>query len=179
MRQIRGDALRKTKRSPDVKSKRQKELWQDPEYRKRITEACKKQFMNAEDRIRHSKLMIKCFEDRRWMGSVKYYDGPQYCEKWTPELRERVRAWFGYRCVECGISQNGRKLSVHHVWYNKKSCCDDSPRSLVALCNSCHSKTSNVRSDKRKELSQHFQDIIDTDYDGRCWYTPDEMLALK
>jgi hypothetical protein len=178
-RKIRGDALKKSRPSPDEMSRRFKVLWEDPEYRKKITERARELWSDPEYRKNHSKLMKKCFEDRRWMGSVKYYDGPQYCEKWTPELRERVRAWFGYKCVECGTPQNGQKLSVHHVWYNKKLCCDDSPRFLVALCNTCHSKTSNVRKDKRNELSQHFQDIIDNDYDGRCWYTREEMLAFK
>jgi hypothetical protein len=179
MRQIKGDALRKTRGSPEDASKRQKKLWENPEYRKKITEACRRQFDDPEKRAGHSKLVKKCFEDRQWMGSVKYYDGPQYCEKWTPELRERVRAWFGYRCVECGTPQNGKKLSIHHVWFNKKLCCDDSPRSLVALCASCHSKTSNLPGSKRNESSRHFQDIIDIDYDGRCWYMRDEMPALK
>jgi hypothetical protein len=127
MRQIKGNALNKARGSPEDASRRQKKLWESPEYRKKVTEACKKQFDGPEKRANHSKLMVKCFEDRQWMGSVKYYDGPQYCEKYTPELRERVRAWFGYMCIECGTPQNGKRLSVHHVWYNKKLCCDNSP----------------------------------------------------
>lgn len=108
-----------------------------------------------------------------WYGSVKYYDyiGPQYCEKWTPELRERVRAFFGYKCVECGEPQNGKKLDVHHVYYNKKACCDDTPRALVALCHSCHTKTT---AGNRSYWIEHFQEIIDTEYDGRCWLTKEE-----
>ena len=113
-----------------------------------------------------------------WYGNVRYHEGPTYCEKWTPELRERVRAFFGYRCVECGTPQNGTKLPVHHVWYNKKLCCDDTPRSLVPLCHSCHSKTSVANKEKRKWWSHHFQNILDTYYDGRCWLSKEEMCLV-
>lgn len=110
-----------------------------------------------------------------WYGNVRYYEGPQYCEKWTANLRERVRAFFGYCCVECGTPQNGRKLAVHHVWYNKKLCCDDTPRSLVPLCPSCHSLTS---AGDREQWSRHFQDIIDQFYGGKCWLSKEEYAAL-
>lgn len=109
-----------------------------------------------------------------WYGAVRYFDGPQYCEKWNEDLRERVRAFFGYRCVECGAPQNGRKLAVHHVWYNKKACCDDTPRSLVPLCISCHIKSNS----NREYWSEHFQKIIDTKHDGICWLTSTKKAGL-
>jgi len=111
-----------------------------------------------------------------WYGNVRYYDGPQYCEKWTPELRQRVRAFFGYRCVECGAPQGKRLLHVHHVWYNKKTCCDNSPRSLVSLCGKCHIKTT---TGNRAYWSTHFQEMIDVNYNGKCWFTKDEMKELE
>lgn len=109
-----------------------------------------------------------------WYGNVRYYDGPQYCEKWTESLRERVRAYFGNTCLLCGTPQNGRKLVVHHVWYNKKTCCDDSPRSLVPLCQSCHAETNF----NREYWSEYFQHIIDTYYDGKCWLSREEYATL-
>jgi hypothetical protein len=111
-----------------------------------------------------------------WYGNVRYYDGPQYCEKFNENLKERVRAFFGYRCVECGILQNGKKLDVHHVWYNKKACCDNTPRSLVALCHKCHSKST---TGDRTYWSNHFQEMIDLNYNGKCWFTKDEMNELQ
>lgn len=109
-----------------------------------------------------------------WYGNVKYYDTPQYCEKWTSNLRERVRAFFNYQCAECGTLQNGTKLHIHHVWYNKKLCCDDTPRSLVPLCASCHGKTHN----DREYWSNHFQEMIDLYYGGKCWLTKEEYKSL-
>jgi hypothetical protein len=138
-----------------------------------------KNWFSFSERQNQSKRTKKSYIDKQWMGSVKYYDGPQYCEKWTPELRERVRAWFGHCCVECGAPQNGTKLHVHHVWYNKKLCCDDTPRSLVCLCQSCHGKTSAAKGKERDKFSIHFQEIIDTYYEGRCWMTREEMKEFK
>jgi hypothetical protein len=111
-----------------------------------------------------------------WYGNVRYYDGPQYCEKFNENLKERVRAFFGYRCVECGAPQSGRKLHVHHVHYNKKMCCDGTPRSLVPLCHKCHSKTT---AGDRAYWSSHFQEMIDMYYGGRCWLTIDEMMNTQ
>jgi hypothetical protein len=106
-----------------------------------------------------------------WYGNVDYYTRPRYCELWTKKLRERVRAFFNYRCVECGTKQTRkRKLSVHHVNYNKKTCCDGSPRLLVALCTKCHSKT-NIN---RTFWSNHFTNIINISFGGKCYMSEEE-----
>jgi len=104
-----------------------------------------------------------------WYGNVTYR--PTYCELWTPDLRERTRAFFNYRCVECGKPQNGKKLCVHHVHYNKKTCCDGSPRDLVALCVSCHSATNT----HRDYWEKHFTEILKINFGGKCFFTKDEI----
>ena len=105
-----------------------------------------------------------------WKGGIAHLP---YCEKFNSEFKERVRVFFEYTCVECGNIQKetGGRLHVHHVWYNKKSCCDDTPRILVALCHSCHSKTNF----NRNCWSNHFQEIIDKKYNGKCYLTKEEM----
>lgn len=107
-----------------------------------------------------------------WYGNVKYYE-LKYCDLWTANLRSRVRAWYGYQCVECGALwiPGMRRFHVHHIWYNKRTCCDDTPRSLVLLCGHCHG---HVQVD-HDYWSQHFQDMIDSYYNGRCWLTKEEM----
>ena len=110
-----------------------------------------------------------------WYGNVRYYHGPQYCEKWNENLRERVRAFFGYKCIECGEPQNGKRLMVHHVHYRKDSCCNpETPRYFVPLCNSCHSKTNH----NREYWKEYFEEIIETYYDGRCYLTKEEYSQL-
>lgn len=108
-----------------------------------------------------------------WYGNIKYFDGPQYCDLWNDNLKNRVRCWYGYQCVDCGTLwlPGMKKFHVHHVWYNKKACCNDTPRSLVLLCDSCHPKTNT----NRDYWSNYFQEMIDSYYSGKCWLTKDEM----
>lgn len=107
---------------------------------------------------------------------------PVYCEKWTPELRERVRLFFGHRCVLCGksqdenISKNGMKmrLDCHHVNYRKDMCCDESvPKLLVALCRECHVKTNK----DREYWERYITELIMLQYGGKCFFTKEEYLA--
>ncbi len=145
-----------------------------------VSKATKQKISESRRGWKYSQITIDRIKEAKlggyWYGNVRYYDGPQYCEKFNKSLKERVRAFFGYICLECGSPQNGQALHVHHVWYNKKACCDDTPRSLVPLCIGCHTKTT---AGDREYWSQHFQDIIDIYYGGKCWLTKEEFEALK
>ena len=48
------------------------------------------------------------------------------------------------KCQMCGKTEleNGRKLSVHHIDYNKLN---NDPKNLITLCISCHGKTTTNR----------------------------------
>lgn len=145
----------------------------DKKVLKEMSERTKKQMQNEMIKGKLIESIVGGF----WYGNVRYWGDELYCEKWTPELRERVRAMFGYICVECKIPQTKitALLSVHHVYYNKKMCCDTTPRALVPLCKVCHSKTQS----NKKYWSNHFQEIIDNQYGGRCWLTKEEYAALQ
>ena len=97
-----------------------------------------------------------------WKGGVSF---EPYCPKFNNEFRERVRAFFGYQCVECGTPQNGKLLAVHHVNFNKGTCCDNSIPLFVALCDSCHGKTGH----NRPYWQEHFTKIINEKYGGKCY----------
>lgn len=75
----------------------------------------------------------------RWKGGISK---SRYCNKWTEELRERVRDKFDRKCFICGMTEeeNGKKLSVHHTNSGKMCMCDYSCE-LVPLCIRCHSRT--------------------------------------
>lgn len=101
----------------------------------------------------------------------------RYCEKWTPDLRRRVREFFNNTCMICGIHQNNCKtlLHVHHVNYNKKQCCDENiPRLLIPLCKSCHTQTTV----KREFWEPILTNLIMNCYNGRCYYTKEEYKKL-
>lgn len=149
-----------------------RERSKDPNVLKMMSEATKRQMRNETLKTKFMESVVGGY----WYGNVRYVDDFEYCYRWTREFRERVRAFFGFKCVECGKTEknNGRMLSVHHVYYNKKMCCDDTRQYLVSLCNHCHSKT---RSDKEYWMT-HFREIIDKYYGGKCWYTKDEYKLL-
>lgn len=110
-----------------------------------------------------------------WYGNVNYPE-VKYCERWTKNLRDRVRAYFGYRCFECGIQQTYKKLQVHHVHYNKKTCCDGSPSDLVPLCDSCHGKTCH----NRDFWEGHFvKKLYSLNPEGKCFFTKEEMRVYE
>jgi transposase-like protein len=68
-----------------------------------------------------------------WQGGTSF---EPYCNKFNNRFKESVRRRDDYTCQLCGHKQNSRKLSVHHIHYNKSDCWPD----VVALCNSCHGR---------------------------------------
>jgi len=111
----------------------------------------------------------KCY---LWKGGISF---EPYCPKFNNEFKERVRAFFDYTCPECGTSQNGKKLCVHHINFNKKTCCDGTIPMFVPLCDSCHGKTQS----RRDYWKQHFIEMINSYYGGKCYFTIEEYQTLQ
>lgn len=65
----------------------------------------------------------------------------RYCRKFNTEFKERIRDRFDRKCFLCGTPENGKKLSIHHIDYNKNSICNGQSWAFVPLCNACHLKT--------------------------------------
>jgi hypothetical protein len=97
-----------------------------------------------------------------WRGGISKFP---YCEKFDNDLRERVREFFGRKCVECGKPEEKRKLCVHHVNFDKETCCNSSKPLFVCLCLPCHLKTNW----NRQYWEKHFTDIINEQYGGECY----------
>jgi hypothetical protein len=129
-------------------------IWADPEYRK------KREWIN------------KGPNNASWKGGISF---EPYCIKFNKEFKERVRAFFGYQCVECGALQNGELLCIHHVNFNKQSCCDNSIPLFVPLCKSCHGKTGH----NRQYWKEHFTELLTQYYNGKCYLTKEEMEGIK
>ncbi len=62
-------------------------------------------------------------------------------------LKKELRKFWGRRCGLSGVTEgeNGQKLSVHHVNYNKMVCCDDTPPLFIAVSNYWNSKLNHNR----------------------------------
>lgn len=65
-----------------------------------------------------------------------------YPATWNFRLREAIRDRDGRTCQICGMAENGKKLAVHHIDYDKKNI---APRNLISLCHLCHCKTNSKR----------------------------------
>ena len=91
-----------------------------------------------------------------WKGGVSE---SQYCHKFNERIKEEVREKYERECFSCGKSEenNGRKLDVHHIDFNKEQGCADHKWVLIPLCISCHTKT---QSD-RKQSEFHFRTILE------------------
>jgi hypothetical protein len=107
-----------------------------------------------------------------WQGGVSF---GKYCPKFNDEFKERVRAFFDYKCLECGNPQNGERLTVHHIQYNKQTCCDGSLPMFAPLCRNCHAKTNF----NRDTWEQKYADIIQNYYSGKSFFTKEEYAAYK
>lgn len=111
-------------------------------------------------------------DNPNWRGGLSF---EPYCIKFNEGFKERVRAFFGYTCQLCGhVWQPGeRRLAVHHVNYNKDSCCDPTvPRLFVPVCSvKCHGKTNR----NRDYWERYFTELIMNKYKGQC-YIPNDSL---
>lgn len=85
-----------------------------------------------------------------WAGGI----GTFYPPVFTEELREEIRRRDSYECQVCNVKQSDldRALDVHHIDYDRYNCDKDN---LVALCHSCHAKTSAPNS--RSRWQQFFE----------------------
>lgn len=108
-----------------------------------------------------------------------------YCWMYNAPLKERVKAFFNYRCVMCGkderenFDRKGRqhRLSVHHVKYNQKACCKghDKPKDkqFVPLCLICHNRTTQTKD--RQMWLEYFSNLIEEQHGGKCYFTKEEF----
>jgi hypothetical protein len=124
----------------------------------------------TKEKARHCKLRER---NPNWKNGVSF---EPYCPKFNDEFKERVRAFFGYQCQMCGhVWQEGEKrLSVHHVNFDKQSCCNDVIPLFVPLCSSCHNKTQK----NRIFWEYWFTEMITRIYGGKCYFSKEEYEAL-
>ena len=151
-------------------SERSKEWWKDPEYRERVTERSKKLWEDDEYREMMSKKAKEQWADleyyqymtdvvnEHWAdpenresvsgeNSVHWRGGKSF-EPYTPdfnfEFKEYIRNREGRCCFLCGkaADENGTRLDVHHIDYDKENTTEEN---CVALCKKCHTDTNHTR----------------------------------
>lgn len=115
----------------------------NPFYRKHHTEESKKKSSKANrerkrdeetrKRMSENHTDVSCERNPNWRGGVSFIP---YCPKFNRILKERVRDRDNRTCQLCSEKENGRRLTVHHVHYDKENCHPD----LISLCNKCNPK---------------------------------------
>ena len=133
--------------------------------RRKISESLQDPSEETRNKISLHRIGKCCGEDNpNWNGGSSFLP---YCEKFNKEFKERVRAFFEYKCVECGKTQleNKKKLHVHHVNYDKMVCCNDIKPIFVALFTPHHAKANY----NREYWEEHFIEIINEKYNGQCY----------
>ncbi len=76
-----------------------------------------------------------------WKGGISF---EPYGLEFNEDLREVIRNRDRRKCRICEKTEleEGKKLSCHHIDYNKRN---NDPINLISLCIKCHSKTNGNR----------------------------------
>jgi hypothetical protein len=75
-----------------------------------------------------------------WKGGISF---EHYCEIWKDkDYKRSIFERDEYECKNPGCWKNSKKLTVHHIDYNKKNC---HPNNLLTLCNSCNARANTNR----------------------------------
>jgi hypothetical protein len=117
-----------------------------PEVAKKISKTMKMKGLTGE-------------KNPNWKGGVSKFP---YRQDWTKELKEYIRKRDNNRCQLCFKHQSElkRKLTLHHIDYDKQNCSNDN---LISLCIGCHGKTNTNRDKWRLFFNQYkkLKNIID------------------
>lgn len=100
----------------------------------------------------------------QWKGGLSF---EPYCIKFDFAFKEYIRDKFGRICFLCPKTEeeNGKRLSVHHVNYNKDCGCDgDETCQFVPLCIGCNAKVNS----NRKMWEKKIKDMMKNKLNG--WY---------
>jgi hypothetical protein len=86
-------------------------------------------------------IRMRCSRPGEQNGMFNGYSSyGDYSEEFNEQRKEECREQYGGKCVVCGMTkkENGRKLDVHHIDYNKLN---SELNNLYPLCMFCHAFT--------------------------------------
>lgn len=89
---------------------------------------------SAETLVKRS-LALSGSKHWNWKGGISW---GVYCDAWSDkEFKESIRDRDNHHCRRCGKKEKkNKKLSIHHINYDKKDC---RPLNLISLCQGCNS----------------------------------------
>lgn len=106
-----------------------------------------------------------------WRGGKSF---EPYCYLFNESFKEYIRDKFNRKCYICGQdeTENVKRLSVHHIDYNKNSICNGKSWAFVPLCKTCHNYTIGNRHYWFNRLISYYienKDINIFSYGIWCW----------
>ncbi len=77
----------------------------------------------------------------RWQGGKSF---ELYTSNFNQQLKDKIRVRDNFICQLCGVPELEckKRLSIHHIDYDKKNCNKDN---LTSLCNKCNAKVNQDR----------------------------------
>lgn len=109
-------------------------------YGKKHTQEAKNKISNRDISIETRKKLSKSHKGLQvgekngsWKGGISFLP---YCPKFNSLLKEKIRDRDSRKCQLCPCTEeeNGRKLDVHHIHYDKPNCNAD----LISVCKRCN-----------------------------------------
>lgn len=132
-----------------------------PEVRKKLSESLTGRKLTKEHKINIG-LGQEGEKGSNWQGGKSF---EPYSPKFNNTLKEQIRRRDHYRCQECFRHQSElrtktnklRKLSIHHIDYDKKN---NNPNNLISLCITCHAQTNF----NRDNWVDYYKNIMEDNY---------------
>jgi hypothetical protein len=116
--------------------------------------------------LNHPVIGQKGENNHMWRGGISF---EPYCQLFNDEFKERCREFWGRKCGVCGKTEkeNGQKLQVHHINYDKQVCCNSTKPLFIPLCKQCHNKTNINRTGWENILTNFVMVYLN----GECYYS--------
>lgn len=124
----------------------------NPMYGKKHSKETKKKMSKSRSGEKNPMFNIHRYgkNSPNWNGGISF---TPYCKNFNNEIKEQIREEFNRKCFLCRKNETNRKLSIHHIDYDKSQGCN-SDWKLVPLCIFCHTKTSG------KYIRDYYEELI-------------------
>ncbi len=98
-------------------------------------------------------------KNNQWKGGTSF---KPYSYEFNRQLKELIRLRDGYKCQKCGMPEieSIKKLSIHHIDYQKNNCL---PENLITLCIRCNGEVNK----NQEKWTKYFQKKVGKEYQNQ------------
>jgi endogenous inhibitor of DNA gyrase (YacG/DUF329 family) len=172
--------------------------WQGGDVTKKC-EICGKEFSVEKNRMETAKVCSRECAALVLLSAERHDEYCDFFDSVKPRSRAFYKDFYGDICPLCQeffVSSNG---SVHHVYWERKSCCQvieeknytnlnlknhprtfeimGTPDKFIVLCKKCHTNVWPKNFDKRAEWARHIEKLINEVQGGKSFYTMEEFYG--